>query len=88
MVSSKLRRPDLHAVQLDELVSAALREDLGAEPGDTDITTHFVVDADLMGEARIIAKKGGVLSGSEAAARVESSRARRRPRWWGRWPRS
>ncbi len=70
MVSSKLRRPDLHAAQLDDLVSAALREDLGAEPGDTDVTTRFIVDADLMGEARVIAKKGGVLSGSDAAARV------------------
>jgi nicotinate-nucleotide pyrophosphorylase (carboxylating) len=70
MVSSKLRRPDLHAAQLDDLVSAALREDLGAEPGDTDVTTRFIVDADLMGEARLIAKQAGVLSGSDAAARV------------------
>ncbi len=70
MVSSKLRRPDLHAAQLDDLVSAALREDLGAEPGDTDVTTRFIVDADLMGEARVIAKQAGVLSGSDAAARV------------------
>jgi nicotinate-nucleotide pyrophosphorylase (carboxylating) len=48
----------------------ALREDLGGELGGTDITTHFVVEADVMAEARVIAKKGGVLSGSEAAARV------------------
>jgi nicotinate-nucleotide pyrophosphorylase (carboxylating) len=70
MVSSKLRRPGVHADHLDDLVAAALREDLGGELGDTDITTHFVVDADLMAEARVIAKKGGVLSGSDAAARV------------------
>jgi nicotinate-nucleotide pyrophosphorylase (carboxylating) len=70
MVSSKLKRPDLGADLLDDLVAAALREDLGGELGDTDITTHFVVDADLMAEARVIAKKGGVLSGSDAAARV------------------
>ena len=62
MVSSK---PDL-----DMVVAAALREDLGGEIRDTDITTHFVVDADLMGEAQLIAKSGGVLSGGDAAARV------------------
>ncbi len=62
MVSSK---PDL-----DMVVAAALREDLGGEIRDTDITTHFVVDADLMGEAHLIAKSGGVLSGGDAAARV------------------
>jgi nicotinate-nucleotide pyrophosphorylase (carboxylating) len=62
MVSSK---PDL-----DLVVAAALREDLGGEVRDTDITTHFVVDLDLMGEARVVAKSGGVLSGSDAAARV------------------
>ena len=62
MVSSK---PDL-----DMVVAAALREDLGGEIRDTDITTHFVVDADQMGEAHLIAKSGGVLSGGDAAARV------------------
>ena len=62
MVSSK---PDL-----DFVVGVALREDLGGEMRDTDITTHFVVDADLIGEARLVAKSSGVLSGSDAAARV------------------
>ena len=38
MVSSK---PDLR-----DVVAAALREDLGGEMRDADITTHFVVDAD------------------------------------------
>jgi nicotinate-nucleotide pyrophosphorylase (carboxylating) len=70
MVSSKPERSTLHVTELDDLVAAALREDLGRELGGTDITTRFVVDADLLGEARIIAKKGGVLSGSDAAARV------------------
>ncbi len=70
MVSSKLRRPDLRAARLYDLVAAALREDLGAEPGDMDITTHCVVDPDLVGEARVIAKQAGVLSGSDAASRV------------------
>jgi nicotinate-nucleotide pyrophosphorylase (carboxylating) len=70
MVSSTPERSTLLTMELDELVDAALREDLGREPGGTDITTRFVVGADLMGEARIIAKKGGVLSGSDAAARV------------------
>jgi nicotinate-nucleotide pyrophosphorylase (carboxylating) len=62
MVSSK--------PELDLLVGAALREDLGGEVRDADITTQFVVDADLKGEAHIIAKSRGVLSGSDAAARV------------------
>jgi nicotinate-nucleotide pyrophosphorylase (carboxylating) len=70
MVSSKPERSTLDVTELDDLVAAALREDLGRELGGTDITTRFVVDADLLGEARIIAKKGGVLSGSDAAARV------------------
>src|SRR5260221_6357340 len=70
MVSSKLRRPYLPAGYLDELVAAALREDLGGELGDTDITTHFVVDAALMAEAAVIAKKAGIMSGGDAAARV------------------
>jgi nicotinate-nucleotide pyrophosphorylase (carboxylating) len=55
---------------LDELVAAALREDLGGELVDGDVTTRFVVDAELMGEARLIAKAAGVLSGTEVAARV------------------
>jgi nicotinate-nucleotide pyrophosphorylase (carboxylating) len=60
MVSSK---PDL-----DLLVAAALAEDLG-ERG-VDVTTASVIDSDLMGEAVVIARKSGVLSGSDAAARV------------------
>jgi nicotinate-nucleotide pyrophosphorylase (carboxylating) len=69
MVSSK---PEGRAVrtQLDDMVLTALREDLGGDISDTDITTHFVVDSDLMGEARVIAKSGGVLSGGDVAARV------------------
>ncbi len=70
MVSSKLKRPYLPAGYLDDLVAAALREDLGGELGDTDITTNFVVDAALMAEAAVIAKKAGVMSGGDAAARV------------------
>jgi nicotinate-nucleotide pyrophosphorylase (carboxylating) len=34
------------------------------------VTTRFVVDAELMGEGRLIAKAAGVLSGTEVAARV------------------
>jgi nicotinate-nucleotide pyrophosphorylase (carboxylating) len=70
MVSSKPKGVTLPTAELDKLVAAALREDLGGELGGADITTQFVVDADLMGEARVIAKKGGVLSGSDVAARV------------------
>jgi nicotinate-nucleotide pyrophosphorylase (carboxylating) len=60
MVSSK--------PELDEVVGRALREDLGER--ETDVTTHFTVEEDLMGEARLIAKSRGVLSGSDAATRV------------------
>jgi nicotinate-nucleotide pyrophosphorylase (carboxylating) len=60
MVSSK---PDL-----DRVVAIALEEDLG-ENG-ADVTTEAVVDPELMGEAIVIARKPGVLSGTDAAARV------------------
>jgi nicotinate-nucleotide pyrophosphorylase (carboxylating) len=62
MVSSK---PDLR-----EVVAIALREDIGGETLESDITTHFVVDPDLMGEARIIARSAGVVSGGDVAACV------------------
>jgi nicotinate-nucleotide pyrophosphorylase (carboxylating) len=58
MVSSK---PDL-----EDVVATALREDLG----DGDVTTRYIVGPDLLGEARIVAKSAGVLSGAAAAARV------------------
>jgi nicotinate-nucleotide pyrophosphorylase (carboxylating) len=60
MVSSK---PDL-----DQAVAAALAEDLGDR--NLDVTTASVVDSDLMGEAVVVARKPGVVSGSDAAARV------------------
>jgi nicotinate-nucleotide pyrophosphorylase (carboxylating) len=60
MVSSK---PDL-----DRLVTNALDEDLG-EHG-VDITTYAVVDPRLMGEAVVVARRPGVVSGANAAARV------------------
>jgi nicotinate-nucleotide pyrophosphorylase (carboxylating) len=67
MVSST---PDRTAqrTQLDEVVAAALAEDLGDQ--DLDVTTKSVIDADLMGEAVVVARKPGVLSGSDAASRV------------------
>lgn len=60
MVSSK--------PELDELVALALREDLGR--GGVDVTTRSIVDPELKGEAVIVAKQAGVLSGAEVAARV------------------
>jgi nicotinate-nucleotide pyrophosphorylase (carboxylating) len=60
MVSSK---PELHSV-----VAAAFAEDLGENS--VDITTSSVVDADLLGEAVVVARKPGVLSGGDAAAQV------------------
>ena len=66
MVSSKPERPAQRAAALDEIVAAALNEDLG----DCDVTTRYVVGPHLHGEAKVIAKNPGVLSGGEAAARV------------------
>ena len=60
MVSSK---PDLRQV-----VAVALAEDLGER--NVDVTTSSIVDAELMGEAVVVARKPGVLSGADAAARV------------------
>jgi nicotinate-nucleotide pyrophosphorylase (carboxylating) len=67
MVSSK---PDRVAqrTELDLVVAAALAEDLGER--DVDVTTDSIIDSDLMGEAAVVARKPGVLSGSDAAARV------------------
>jgi nicotinate-nucleotide pyrophosphorylase (carboxylating) len=67
MVSSK---PDRTAqrTDLDHAVAAALAEDLGER--NVDVTTASVIDAGLIGEAFVVARKPGVLSGSDAAARV------------------
>ena len=58
-----LSKPDLRRI-----AAAALEEDLG--PNGEDVTTASVVDTGLMGEAQIIAKESGVLSGQDAAAAV------------------
>ncbi|TMB43267.1 MAG: carboxylating nicotinate-nucleotide diphosphorylase [Chloroflexi bacterium] len=50
------------------MVALALGEDLG-ERG-KDVTTESVVDPDLLGEALVIARKRGVVSGTDVAARV------------------
>jgi len=60
MVSSK--------PELDQVVVVALEEDLGERA--TDITTQSVVDPELKGEAVIVARQAGVLSGADVAARV------------------
>jgi nicotinate-nucleotide pyrophosphorylase (carboxylating) len=67
MVSSKPERPAQRTIERDEIVANALREDLGVS---NDVTTRYVVDADLMGEAAIVAKSAGVLSGADVAAQV------------------
>jgi nicotinate-nucleotide pyrophosphorylase (carboxylating) len=53
---------------LDSVIAAALLEDLG-ENG-VDLTTQNVIDAELAGEARVVSRADGVLSGGDAAARV------------------
>ena len=67
MVSSK---PDLTArlPDLAGIVATALAEDLGER--NLDVTTHAVIDSDLKGEALVVARRPGVLSGGDAAARV------------------
>jgi nicotinate-nucleotide pyrophosphorylase (carboxylating) len=55
-------------IELDRAVAVALKEDLGEL--DVDVTTRTIVDPELMGEAVIVARRPGVLSGSDAAARV------------------
>ncbi|TAN32313.1 carboxylating nicotinate-nucleotide diphosphorylase [bacterium] len=68
MVSSKPDRGARRIADLDEAVGIALDEDLG-ERG-VDVTTESVIDPELQGEAVVVARKPGVLSGVEAAARV------------------
>jgi nicotinate-nucleotide pyrophosphorylase (carboxylating) len=74
MVSSKPDRTtqpmDRTAQRTDlaEVVAKALAEDLGES--NLDVTTAAVIDSDLMGEAVVVARSPGVLSGGEAAARV------------------
>jgi len=67
MVSSK---PDRTArrTDLDGIIATALEEDLGER--EIDVTTQNVVDARIAGEARIVARTSGVLSGGDVAGRV------------------
>jgi nicotinate-nucleotide pyrophosphorylase (carboxylating) len=58
-----LSKPDLRRI-----AAGALEEDLGKDG--EDVTTASVVDAGLIGEAQIIARASGVLSGQDAAAAV------------------
>jgi nicotinate-nucleotide pyrophosphorylase (carboxylating) len=60
-----LSKPDLRRI-----AAGALEEDLGQDG--SDVTTASVVDLELLGEAQIIAKAFGVLSGQDAAAAVFS----------------
>jgi nicotinate-nucleotide pyrophosphorylase (carboxylating) len=52
---------------IDELVRAALREDLGRAG---DLTTDAIVPADAVGEARLVAREPGVVSGIAVLERV------------------
>jgi nicotinate-nucleotide pyrophosphorylase (carboxylating) len=55
------------ALLVDDLVRAALREDLGRAG---DLTTEAIVPADALGEARIVAREPGVISGIFVVERV------------------
>ncbi|MGD1067850.1 MAG: nicotinate-nucleotide diphosphorylase (carboxylating), partial [Vulcanimicrobiaceae bacterium] len=52
---------------IDDLVRAALREDLGRAG---DLTTDAIVPPDALGDARLVAREPGVVSGVAAAERV------------------
>lgn len=52
---------------LDDLLRAALREDLGCAG---DLTTNAIVPAGRLGSATIVARAAGTISGLQAAARV------------------
>jgi nicotinate-nucleotide pyrophosphorylase (carboxylating) len=52
---------------IDPLIEAALREDLG---DDGDVTTDAIVPDDLTGEGTFIVKEGGVVAGLPVAGRV------------------
>jgi nicotinate-nucleotide pyrophosphorylase (carboxylating) len=74
MVSSKPDRTARPAngtaqrIELDGIIATALEEDLGER--EIDVTTQNVVDAGITGEARVVARTSGVLSGGDVAARV------------------
>jgi len=52
---------------LDELISVALREDLGVAG---DLTSEACLPADVVGRGRIVARAAGVAAGIDAACRV------------------
>jgi len=53
-------------MKLEELIRAALEEDIGAG----DWTTRFLVSPQLQGKAQVISREAGILSGLEAFAEV------------------
>lgn len=55
------------ALLVDDLVRAALREDLGRAG---DLTTDAIVPADAQGEARFVAREAGIVSGIFVVERV------------------
>jgi nicotinate-nucleotide pyrophosphorylase (carboxylating) len=57
----------LIALLVDDLARAALREDLGRAG---DLTTDAIVPADARGEARVVAREAGVVSGVFVVERV------------------
>jgi nicotinate-nucleotide pyrophosphorylase (carboxylating) len=57
----------LIALLVDDLARVALREDLGRAG---DLTTDAIVPADARGEARLVAREGGVVSGVFVVERV------------------
>lgn len=58
--------PERSNVSLDLLIGAALEEDVG--PGDW--TTLWTVDADALGQARVVAKEAVVAAGVRIASQV------------------
>jgi len=58
--------PKLPKFYIDELINRALTEDVNY----IDVATDSIIDAELGGRALLIAKRGGVIAGLDAASRV------------------
>jgi nicotinate-nucleotide pyrophosphorylase (carboxylating) len=78
MPESLPQEEPLDAAWLGELVSRALTEDLGGDPG-RDVTTQAIIDRAAVVTGEIVARRAGVLAGLPVVAEVLSQVAAR----WG-----
>lgn len=78
MPESRPQEEPLDAQFLRELVSRALTEDLGGDPG-RDVTTQTIIDREAVVTGEIVAREAGVLAGLPVVAEALSQTAER----WG-----